>query len=298
MGFSYSDEAGGDGPADGFTGVPTIQVGPVASDINWAAPGRIKVLGPGGKVLHSTPIEWRGRNSGAVGGELRGQDRLGRFRFTLRHDWPVEGEPPPSMKLNVTFSPTSDVTPAEMLGAIEWAGDLGAPNHLEFEISGEHVLSTGGGEAGGLRPDGLADVIEDLACIEAATTTFNLPEEMDADELAAVFEAARLIRERTYHAEFTDVSMRLEVPSAEEFFERMPPEEDRAIGFTDTLDLGFLVPGMRVQRFITVDGRPHQSREEIEAMVAATGLVDLSVKTIPGTGRVTLRGLEPRADAA
>jgi hypothetical protein len=294
MGFAYRAEEGTGvvgSVAEGFSGPPSIQVFPTKENASWSAPGRISVLDPRSKVLHTVPVEWCGRNGGAVGGEMRGRDRLGRFEFTVRFDWPVDGSETNAVQLDMRFTPSADVTPSEMLGALRFAETLGEPNRIDFFVERSRLFAVFGAPAGGIRPGSLADAVEDLACIEGALGTFTLPDELDGPQGATVFDAARLIREESYPVDIDEVHMCVHLSSPEQFLAGIRPGEPGAYGIRQTLDLSFLAPGFGVERFLSVDACLKESYEELEAQATAGGPVDLTLSAVPGTGRVTLVGL-------
>lgn len=290
LGFEYAAESGGVVGLlpEGLSGPPTIQVLPTDEDASWSAPGRISVLDPHSNLVRTVAVEWCGRNSGAVGAELRGRDRLGRFEFTLRLDWPGEEAEANGVQLDMHFTPSADMTPSEMLEAVRLAESLGEPNRIDFFADGKRLVAMSGGTAVGARPGSLADAVEDLACIEGALGPFMLPDGLDGPQGATVIDAARLIRETSYPVDIDEIHMCVHLSSPEQFLAGIKPGECGAYGFRQTLDLSFLAPGLGVARFISVDACLKETFEELEAQVVAGGPVDLTLSAVPGTGRATL----------
>lgn len=295
LGLGFEVSVDDDGNLQSTTGMtmPTIQLGPNMQDSEWAAPGRIVAFGAGDEVQAEIAIQWTGRSAGARGGVMYGSDRLGRFNFTLTHDWAESDES--HLQVQSTFNFEPGLTAKEMLEALDWADAMGSATRVWFDVAGEPILgasgSVGSPDDSGSALTSLRPFIEDLACIQEVTVPFQVPDDLTGEQFWLVGFVARLIRDGAFDQAQDEVAMTIVLTNPDAFIEDAGRDIERAYAEVLTIDLGFLSPGIAVECLSHFVGRRKGSRRDLQGDVRAGSSVRLCIAVTGGVVHHHLRGV-------
>jgi hypothetical protein len=175
------------GGLGGQLGPGTLRVGPARTP-DFALDARLHVTDEAGNRLASLPVRFTQRRGGQRGDVITGQDATGIVQISLQFDKSAQ-----QVKIDVRVRPAHGRLPSTLVHPLRFGHALRAPHRFTATIADQDLW---------LAPQSLPDLelvpteylrlVEDLARIQAeANTPFPLPDQIEAEDVAAL---ARLVR--------------------------------------------------------------------------------------------------------
>lgn len=165
-----------------------LRVGPV-TDADFQLDTRLRVLNQAGSQLASLPVRFTTGYGGMRGRTIAGQDATGVLHISARFE-----EAARRVRVNVAVRPVSGLLPAALLAPLRLAHALRTPNAATVTTSMGDLWPPI------LMPDlelvttEYLELVEQLARVQGETnTSFPLPDEVDADDVATLYRITRLL---------------------------------------------------------------------------------------------------------
>ena len=176
------------GGLGGTLGPGTLRVGPV-NDTDFHLDARFRVLNQAGSLVASVPVRFTTGYGGTQGRVIGGQDATGLLRISARFE-----EATRRVRVNVAVQPVSGLLPAALLAPLRLAHALRVPNVATATTAMGDLWSPTPLPDLELVPAEYLELVEQLARVQAETNTFfPLPDEIDADDVAALHRITRLL---------------------------------------------------------------------------------------------------------
>lgn len=168
----------------------TLRVGPAKNETPLVVDTRLRVLDRNNKHLASIPIRFTDRHGGQRGFVSLGHDNIKMLHLRLRLDDLTN-----RVDFTLQLRPVEGQLPASLLPSLRAVRALRAGNKIVLSVDGKDLW-----EPQTLNDDielisaEYVELVENLARIQAETSTpFEMPAEVDAEEVATVHRLARLL---------------------------------------------------------------------------------------------------------
>ena len=176
------------GGLGGARGRGRLLVGPATAE-GFLLDARFRVLNEAGSQLASLPVRFSTGFGGLRGRTIAGQDASGVLHISVRFD-----EATRQLKVNVKVEPAPGLLPASLLAPLRFAHALRSPNNATVTVAEGDLWEPIPMPDFNLVPSEYLELVEQLARVQFETNTpFPLPNEVDAEDAAALHRLVRLL---------------------------------------------------------------------------------------------------------
>jgi hypothetical protein len=176
------------GGLGGMLGRGTLRVGPLPADSGFLLDARFRVLNEAGSQLASLPVRFTTGYGGLRGRTIVGQDATGVLHVSVRFD-----ETTRQVKLDVNVRPVSGLLPVSLLAPLRLARALRSPNTATVTVAEGDLWDPIPMPDLDLISGEYLELVEQLVRVQIETnTSFPLPDEVDAEDVAMLHRLIRL----------------------------------------------------------------------------------------------------------